>query len=98
MNRSIEHYRSLLRAALPELKVTHHVASLGLFGSRLRGDGNADSDLDVLVNFLQSPSLLQLIELEQHLSDLLEVKVDLVIQSDLKPRIGERILAEIAPV
>jgi predicted nucleotidyltransferase len=98
MNSTIEHYRKVLRATLPELAASYQVTALGLFGSRLRGDQRPDSDLDVLVNFDEPPSLLRLIELEQRLGDLLGVKVDLVIQGDLKPHIGRKVLAELAPV
>jgi len=40
-------------------------------------------------------SLLDFVELENYLSDLLGVKVDLVEKSALKPRIGKRILSEV---
>jgi hypothetical protein len=43
-------------------------------------------------------SLLQSFALEHYLSDLLEVKVDLVERSTLKPTIGRHILAEVVPV
>ncbi len=75
-----------------------HVGSLGLFGSYVRGDQRPDSDLDVLVTFDVLPSLFGLIDLENYLSDLLSVKVDLVIGDSLKPRIGERIRREVVPV
>jgi len=40
-------------------------------------------------------SLLEFVELEDYLSDLLGVKVDLVEKSALRPRIGKRILNEV---
>ncbi len=51
-----------------------------------------------LVTFDEPPSLLQLIELENHLTDLLGVKVDLVMQDALKPRIGKRVMSEVLSV
>jgi uncharacterized protein len=95
---SIDAFRQVLRSELPSLKAGWGVASLELFGSRLRGDARPDSDLDVLVSFERPTSLLRLVELEQHLSDLLNVKVDVVLRSSLKPRIGKRILAEAVAV
>jgi predicted nucleotidyltransferase len=44
------------------------------------------------------PGLLKFIELENYLTDLLGIKVDLVMQENLKPRIGKRILREVVPV
>ena len=43
----------------------------------------------------RSLGLLKFINLENYLSDLLDVKVDLVMKSALKPRISGHILREI---
>ncbi len=98
MSARLETFRRLLHEQLPYLAEQYQVASLELFGSHVRGDARQDSDLDVLVTFHRPPSLLRLIELEQRLSDMLAVKVDLVLRNSLKPRIGARILAEATPV
>ncbi|MBC8446840.1 MAG: nucleotidyltransferase family protein [Chloroflexi bacterium] len=87
-----------LRRQLPLLADQYHVKSLGVFGSYLRREQRPDSDLDLLVAFDELPSLLRFIELENHLTDVLGVKVDLVMRDGLKPRIGERILSEVVPV
>jgi predicted nucleotidyltransferase len=83
-----------LRALLPELRTRYAVRGLWLFGSRLRADSRPDSDLDVLVEFDQAPSFFEFIALEDRLSEVTGVKVDLVMKRALKPRIGQRILAE----
>jgi uncharacterized protein len=84
-----------LREQMPELAERYHVSYLGVFGSYVRGEQHADSDLDVLVEFHKAPSLFTYVGLEQELSDLLGIQVDLVRRSGLKPRIGKRILAEV---
>lgn len=98
MPASLDRFRSLLREKLPSLKADYRVESLGIFGSFLHGTERPDSDLDILVSFSEKPSLFRLIDLENQLSDWLEVKVDLVLRSALKPRIGERVLKEVVPV
>ena len=98
MPRDLTDLREALRRHLPSLARHYHVASLGLFGSYVRHENRPDSDLDVLVTFSETPGLPRLIELENHLSDLLGVKVDLVMREALKPRIGQRILAEVVPI
>lgn len=98
MNAAAERYRSMLQKHLPALRERYHVATLGLFGSYIRGTQRSDSDLDVLVTFDQLPSLFGLVELQDHLSDLLRVKVDLVVRDSLKRRIGERIRQEVVPI
>jgi predicted nucleotidyltransferase len=57
---------------------------IGIFGSFARGDNKKDSDIDILVEFKESPSLLTLIKLENDLSEILGVKVDLVTTGALK--------------
>ncbi len=82
-----------------ELREKYKVRSLGVFGSYVRGEQRKRSDLDVLVELGDDTlSLLKFIELEHYLSDLVGIKVDLVEKSELKPRIGEHILAEVVPL
>jgi uncharacterized protein len=88
----------ILRQKLPLLKERYQVESLGVFGSFVRNDQRLGSDLDLLVSFRNPPSLLQFIELENYLSDLLGIRVDLVMKDNLKRRIGKRILQEVMPV
>ncbi|MCX6326136.1 MAG: nucleotidyltransferase family protein [Bacteroidia bacterium] len=57
---------------------------VGIFGSFARGDNNKGSDIDILVEFKEAPSLLTLIKLENDLSEILGVKVDLVTTGALK--------------
>jgi len=91
-------YKKILADHRQELEHHYHVSSIGLFGSRLRGDYKEDSDLDVLVSFSRTPGLLQFSGLQCHLSDLLGVKVDLVMRDALKPAISSRILNEVVSV
>jgi predicted nucleotidyltransferase len=88
----------MLQEQLPLLAEQYRVEALGVFGSYVRDEQSPDSDLDLLVTFHEPPSLLRFIELENYLSDLLGVKVDLVMKDALKPRIGERILNEVVTV
>jgi uncharacterized protein len=57
---------------------------VGIFGSFARGDNKKGSDIDILVEFKEAPSLLTLIKLENDLSEILGVKVDLVTSGALK--------------
>jgi uncharacterized protein len=62
----------------------YNVLKVGIFGSFARGDNKKGSDLDILVEFKESPSLLTLIKLENDLSEILGIKVDLVTTGALK--------------
>jgi len=93
-----EKFMRILQKHLPELHQAYGVHALWLFGSYVRGEGKRASDLDVLVEFEVAPSFFRFIELEDYLSQLLGVKVDLVMKRALKPGIGQYILAEAVPV
>jgi predicted nucleotidyltransferase len=92
--RSLETLLKALRQQLPTLADRYGVETLEVFGSYVRAEQKADSDLDVLVTFREEPSLLTFIAIENYLSDLLGVKVDLVMKDSLKPAIGKIILGE----
>lgn len=86
--------RDRLHQELPRLEEKYSVASLELFGSYVRGEETGQSDLDVLVTFHRVPGLLEFIRLEDHLSDLLGLNVDLVMKEALKPRVRDHVLRE----
>ncbi len=85
---------SQLRQNLPEITQRFQVRSLLLFGSYVQGRQKKKSDLDILVEFFEPPSFFEFLALERYLSDLLGLKVDLVMKEALRPGIGERVLAE----
>jgi predicted nucleotidyltransferase len=94
-NRQVERLVKILRQRMPELKERYNVTSLGLFGSYVRNRQTSRSDLDVLVEFAETPNLFEFMDLEQHLTKLLKVKVELVSRKALKGNIGGRILREV---
>ena len=67
------------------------VNTISLFGSYARKEQNADSDIDVLVDFKNPFGLFTLIKIESTLSKALNKKVDLIttraLNSKLKPLI-----------
>ena len=95
---SLEKILEILRQQIPILAERYNVETLEIFGSYVRSEQKKDSDLDVLVTFKEDPSLLTYIAIENYLSDLLGIKVDLVMKDSLKPKIGQQILREAIPV
>jgi len=91
---SLDEIRSILHEHLPELRQQYGVKSFGIFGSYSRGEDKKHNDLDILVEFDRIGTLLEYIRLEDTLSGLLGVRVDLVDRSTLKPGISARILRE----
>jgi hypothetical protein len=99
MTPEAERYREQLRAMLPELRERYGVASLGLFGSRVRGDHRPDSDLDVLVTFEpgRTPGLAYF-DLEDAIAARVGLTVHLALRDSLKPRLRPYILREVQEV
>jgi len=97
-NPELARAKRILRKHLPELRECYSVKTLGVFGSYVRGEQKKKSDLDILVEFAETPTLLEFVHLKRHLSDLVGVPVDLVLKKTLKPHIGRHILAEVISV
>jgi predicted nucleotidyltransferase len=91
---TIEKLKAALAPHKEELERKYRVKELGVFGSYVRNEQNKKSDVDILVSFYKTIDLFTFVELENYLSDILGVKVDLVMKDGLKPRLKERILSE----
>jgi predicted nucleotidyltransferase len=79
-----EELLALLAQHKPVLKERFGVKSLKLFGSFARGTARDDSDVDVLVEFDEAPSLNALFGAQFYIEDLLGRSVDLVTESALR--------------
>ncbi|MGQ0843166.1 MAG: nucleotidyltransferase family protein [Sporichthyaceae bacterium] len=87
-------------AALSAFAAEHGVTRLLLFGSVLREDFRADSDVDILIEFLPGrvPGLLRLAEMELELEGLLGRTVELRTRNDLSRHIRDRVMGEARPI
>jgi uncharacterized protein len=87
---------SALRAHESELRAAG-VVRLSLFGSTARGEARADSDIDLLAAFddARPLSLLDVIRIENQISDLLGHAVDLIEEGTLKPRVRQDVDREV---
>ncbi|MGC8690995.1 MAG: nucleotidyltransferase family protein [Caldisericum sp.] len=93
-NISLETIKSKIKNDKSFLEYKFKVKALELFGSFVRGENTPNSDLDILVDFKEDIDLFTFVELEDYLSNLLGVKVDLVSKRALKPGIKENVLKE----
>ena len=93
MDRSIEKIKN---KAVPILK-SSGVEFAGIFGSCARGDADERSDIDLLVRFTSRKSLLDLVHLENTLSDVLNRKVDVVTEGFISPYIKEYVFNDLKP-
>jgi uncharacterized protein len=89
---------ALLRALLPEAARTYKVRGIALFGSVARGEQDATSDVDVLVDFEDGADLLDQVGLAIMLEERLACPVDVVPRRALRPEFADSVLAEsVAP-
>ncbi len=98
--KTLEDIKRTLSSHKQELSEKYGIKEIGVFGSYVRGKQRRQSDVDLLVEFEESSNLtlLDFVRLEDYLSDLLGIKVDLVEKHVLKPRIGKHVLAEVVNV
>jgi len=84
-----------LRKHEPELKAAG-IEHLRLFGSVARGEASAQSDVDLMADLDRSKrlSLVGMARLENRLSDLLGVRVDLSLVNSMKEAVRTRAVRE----
>lgn len=93
--KKLEEIKKTINGHKAFLKKKFKVKEIGIFGSYIREEPKKKSDLDILVEFEKPISLLEYVALERYLSELIGKKVDLVMKTALKPRIGKHILKEV---
>ncbi len=84
---------ALLNSYKPSLK-EFKVKSLLIFGSVARDEANAESDVDLLVEFEQTVGLFTFVRLQRHLEKILGCKVDLGTPDSLKEDLRDVVLQE----
>lgn len=92
MKKSLTEILKELKSILPEIKEKYSVSTIELFGSYVLNHQTNKSDVDLLVSFHEVPGLIKFIELENFISDKLNVKVDLVIKDSIKPSLKNYII------
>lgn len=90
---SASNIEQILRNLKPVLSDKFEVERIGYFGSFARGDQNADSDIDILVEF-RRPLGWAFFDLQELLEQELQRKVDLVSSKALKEYLREDILRQ----
>ncbi|MCW4002813.1 MAG: nucleotidyltransferase family protein [Candidatus Bathyarchaeota archaeon] len=94
--KSLTDMKAQLEELKPILRKRFQVETIGIFGSYSRKEQKKNSDIDLLVTFVEPNDidLVDFIEIKQFLERKLKMKVDLVTRSALKPLIRDRILEE----
>lgn len=85
---------NILENTLADYCQRHHIRRLSLFGSHLKGEARAESDIDLLVEFDPEhiPNLFGMAGMEIELSDLLGMKADLRTANELSRYFREEVV------
>jgi uncharacterized protein len=93
--RTLEDIKQILTQNRHLLQENYHMTELGIFGSYARGEQTETSDIDVLIDYGDAPTLFKLVELRDYLSQITGMKVDVMTKNGLKTRIRDRVLSEV---
>ncbi len=77
--KTLQEIKGTLAQYLPRLIQEYNLKEIGVFGSYEKDKQTEESDLDILVDFEEVPSLFKFVGLKLELSDLLNMNVDVVI-------------------
>ncbi|KKO21090.1 MAG: nucleotidyltransferase family protein [Candidatus Brocadia sp.] len=96
--KNLEKIKEIIAKHKNKLHDKYSVIEIGIFGSYVREEQKETSDVDILVEFEKPVSLLQIVSLENYLSDILGVKVDVVPKKNIRKELKDYILKEAVPV
>jgi predicted nucleotidyltransferase len=91
---------SALRAQREHIERDYGMRLVGIVGSMARGEATGDSDIDVVVDIVATPSLFRIAEAEQELTRIvgLGLPVEFVFREDLKPAMRARLERDFVPL
>jgi predicted nucleotidyltransferase len=91
---TLEELRSRYRRQIVEIAEKRGAHNVRVFGSVARGEQNAGSDIDLLVDFEAGRSLLDLTGLWLDLEGALGCRVDVVSSRGLRPRVASEVMRD----
>jgi hypothetical protein len=83
-----------IKGIIIEVLKKYGVKRASLFGSIVRGEDTEDSDIDLLIEFEERKSLLDLVGLKLELQEILGRKVDVITYKSIHPLLRKQILNE----
>ncbi len=93
--KTFEEIKKVLQKHREEFREQYGLKEIGIFGSYVKGEQKEKSDIDMLIELEKPIGFVRFMRLENALSQLLGVRVEMVTRKALKPHIGKRILQEV---
>ena len=94
MDRGAHNLLPEIRESINQIASAHGARNVRVFGSVGRGEADAASDFDLLVDMTDGRSLLDVIALSDELEEKLGVEVDVLTEGALSPYLRDRVLDE----
>jgi predicted nucleotidyltransferase len=87
-----EHVLAKLREQRDHVEREYGLRIVGLVGSVARGEATGESDVDVWVDILRTPTLFEIAHAENELADTIGagLRVEFVFREDLRPALRAR--------
>jgi uncharacterized protein len=85
---------ALYRTRIRDIALSHHVTSVRVFGSALRGDDVLGSDLDLLVDPTPQTTMMDIGAIRFELKNLLGLDVDVLTPNGLPAHFRDQVLRE----
>ena len=87
-----------IKKGIKKILLKHGVKKIAIFGSYARGEAKRGSDIDIIVEFSKRKSILDIVGIEQELSDNLGITVDLLTEKSISPYLIDSIRKEMIQI
>ena len=94
MNDLISKHQQELKRICQESGISY----LAIFGSEARGEARDDSDVDLLIEFKDTPGLIRFIGIKQQFEKILDRKVDLVTKKGLSKHVAPYVVKDVKQI
>ena len=83
--KTIQEIIEILREHERELKKKYKIKRIKIFGSYVEGNQSKTSDIDLIVDFEETPTFIELLKAEEEITRILGIKVDLLTEESISP-------------
>ncbi len=83
--KTLEEIKEILKKNEDKLLRDYNIKSIKIFGSYAEERQKETSDIDLIVEFEKIPTFIELIRIEEEISKLLDIKVDLLTEEGISP-------------
>jgi len=83
--KTLEEIIKILLEHEKKLRKKYKIRSIKIFGSYVEKKQKKTSDIDLIIDFEETPTFVELIRIEESLEKILGIKVDLLTEESISP-------------